>query len=112
MNELKKLQEARYFYTKMIDEQQNKDKFLYNLSAFLSAARSVLQYAKEEVKNKPSGQNWYDNLMNSSRILKFFKDKRDLNIHEKPIHTKAHYILHADTGGFLASFGSVSMIVY
>lgn len=112
MNEIKKLEEAKYFFTQMMDYQQNRDIFIYNLSAFLSAARSVLQYAKEEAKSKPGGQAWYDNLMKSSPELKFFKDKRDLNVHDKPIHTKANYILHAETARYLLSFGSVSMTVY
>jgi hypothetical protein len=112
MNEIKKLEEAKYFFTQMTDHQQNRNIFIHNLSAFLSAARSVLQYAKDEAKSKPGGQNWYDNLMKSGPELKFFKDKRDLNIHDKPVHTKANYILHAETGGYLLSFGSVSMTVY
>jgi hypothetical protein len=112
MNEKKKLDEAKYFYSKMSSEQEIRDAFTFNLSAFLSATRSILQYALEEAKNKQGGQIWYDNLMKSSLELRFFKDKRDLNIHEKPIHPKAHYILHAETGGYLTSFGSVSMTVY
>jgi len=112
MNENKKLEEAKYFYSKMSSEQETRDAFTFNLSAFLSATRSILQYALKEASNKPGGRIWYDNLMKSSPELKFFKDKRDLNIHKKPIHPNAHYILHAETGGYLTSFGSVSMTVY
>ena len=110
MNEIKKLEEAKYFYSKMIDEQENKDAFIYNLSAFLSAARSVLQYALNEVKTKSDGKKWYDSLMASSLVLKFFKDERDVNIHAEPILPKAHDTLHAEGGVYM--FGSLSAVVF
>lgn len=85
MHESDKLAEAGYFLKRMREEQENSEAFRFNLSAFLSAARSVLQYALEEAKTKTGGQFWYDNLINSSDILKYFKDKRDINIHQAPI---------------------------
>jgi len=91
MHERKKLREAKYFYSKMIEEQGHKENFTYNLSAFLSSARSVLQYALGEAKTKPGGRQWYDNLISASPVLKFFKDKRDINIHTEPIQPIAHY---------------------
>jgi hypothetical protein len=48
MNEKEKLGEASYFYTKMIEEQEDKDAFRFNLSTPPSSARSVRQYAKKE----------------------------------------------------------------
>lgn len=64
--------------------------FQYELSAFLSAARSVLQYAFEETKQKPNGQRWYEAQVSGNAVLKFFKDKRDLNIHTEPIRLSRH----------------------
>jgi len=93
MHERKKIEEAKYFYSKMIEEQIHRENFIYNLSAFLSSARSVLQYALNEAKTKVEGQNWYDNLISTSTISKFFKGKRDINIHTEPIKTQAHYKL-------------------
>lgn len=84
MNEKDKLEEAQYFYSRMVVEHGKRGIFKHNLSAFLSAARSVMQYANEEAKTKNGGQRWYDDLMNSSDVLSFFKDKRDLNIHTSP----------------------------
>ena len=110
MNEIKKLEEAKYFYSKMIDEQENKDAFIHNLSAFLSAARSVLQSALKEASTKSGGQKWYDSLMASSPVLKFFKDERDVNVHTEPILPKAHYTLHAEGGVYM--FGSLSAVVF
>ena len=91
MHEIKKFREAEYFYSKMIEEQEHRENFTYNLSAFLSSARSVLQYTLKEAKTKSGGGQWYNNLILTSSVLKFFRDKRDINIHTEPIQPLAHY---------------------
>jgi len=71
MHEQRKLAEATYFYGRMLDEQENRELFLFHLSAFLSAARSCLQYAREEVKVKGgAAKAWYDNFVNNHPITK------------------------------------------
>jgi ABC-type transport system substrate-binding protein len=55
MNESQKIREAEYFLAQMDRERENAENFGHNLSAFLSSARSVLQYALEEAKPKPGG---------------------------------------------------------
>lgn len=90
MYELSKLAEAQYFYNRMLTEFENRENFTHNLSAFLSAARSVLQYALDEAATKTGGQAWYDKFINNSPILSFFRDKRDINIHIKPIEIVQH----------------------
>jgi hypothetical protein len=85
MNETKKLQEAKYFLTKMEETREDPNSFVYNLSAFLSAARSVLQYVFNETRKTANGNQWYQSFVKSSNTLKFFKDKRDVNIHKKPV---------------------------
>lgn len=101
MHEKSKLSEAHYFYSRMGQEIDSHEEFIFNLSAFLSAARSVLQYVFEEAKNKSGGQMWYDNQISNSRILAFFKDKRDINIHQNPIlpdrQTNIEVTLHLST---------------
>ena len=82
MNEQSKLSEATYFYNRMRATVGNREHFLYNLSALLSAARSVLQYAFKEAQ--PRGRQWYNNHI-SNEVLRFFKDKRNINIHTEPI---------------------------
>ncbi len=96
MHEKKKLREVQYHYSKMIEEQEqgHKEYFKYNLSAFLSSARSVLQYALKEAKIKPEGQEWYDNRISTSP-LGLFKNKRDINIHDEPIQPRADHKLQA-----------------
>jgi len=110
MHERKKFKEAEYFYSKMIEEQEHREIFKNNLSAFLSSARSVLQYALLEAETKLGGKRWYDNYMSSSRVLKFFKCERDINIHEEPIRLFAYFKKIIE--GILRLSGSLSLIVY
>ena len=90
MNEQKKLDEARYFYSQMLAEYEDRQKFTFNLSAFLSSARSVLQYGLEEAKTVVGGQQWYDTYIAANSILAFFKSKRDINVHDEPIRPVKH----------------------
>jgi len=95
MNEKEKLEEARYFYAEMVKHQEDRKVFKHNLSAFLSAARSVMQYALKEVETKKNvGKKWYNDWMKSSYVLKFFRDKRNFNIHTAPIDPRKHVKIH------------------
>lgn len=96
MHEKAKLDEARYFYGQMLAQLKHRDPFYYNLSAFLSAARSVLQYACKEAKTKPGGQRWYDAQM-ENKPLGFFRNKRDISIHSEPVKPSKHITVHAPT---------------
>ncbi len=89
MHEQHKIDEARYFMRQLRDSVNERDPFNYNLSAFLAAARSALQYAHKEVANKPNGQAWYNGQVSAKPVVKFFKDKRDVNIHANPIKPSA-----------------------
>jgi len=59
MNERYKIGEAKYFLARMEKSGLDPVAFQYNYSAFLSAARSVTQYAREESSSKGREQ-WYD----------------------------------------------------
>jgi len=85
MHEQNKINEAKYFLAQMTTLVNSREEFTYNLSAFLAAARSALQYALEEAKIKTGGQKWYERQVTDRQIVKFFKGKRDINIHSKPI---------------------------
>ena len=106
MHEIEKLEEAAYFLSRMRASTECSKSFKFELSAFLSASRSILQYALEEAKTKPSGQKWYDAKVSSSRTAKFFKDRRDLNIHAKPIRPSQAIVVevhnHIGVGDSLA----------
>jgi hypothetical protein len=90
VNEREKLKEARYFAQRMEASVDDPQAFQYELSAFLSAARSVLQYAFEEATKTPVGRRWYEAQVSGNAVLEFFKDKRDLNIHVEPVRPSRH----------------------
>jgi hypothetical protein len=88
---LDKIQEVEYFYSRMIKEKENREDFRYNLSAFLSAGRSVLQYSREVARINPGGQKWYDDRIKKDKYFGYFRDKRNLNMHEKPPRVNRDY---------------------
>lgn len=81
-----KMNEARYFLNRMEREAQAPQNFHFELSAFLSAARSAVQYAYEEAKSN-NALGWYEDAVKQYPQIRFFKDKRDLNIHTEPVAT-------------------------
>jgi hypothetical protein len=84
MHERSKLTEASHFLERMHAERDHPAGFTVELSAFMGAARSVLQYAWREAKLKPGGQQWYDQTM-ANPLLCFFRDMRNNSIHEVPV---------------------------
>jgi hypothetical protein len=84
MNEQAKLDEAQFFLARLRETSADDSlPMRCYLSAFLSAARSVLQYACEEAKTKPCGQGWYQGAVGARQVVGFFKEKRDVNIHQQ-----------------------------
>ncbi|MBI4341827.1 MAG: hypothetical protein HY599_00495 [Candidatus Omnitrophica bacterium] len=103
MHESVKLEEAKYFLGQMAKEELNPEVFKHNLSAFLSSARSILQYSLEEAENKANGKAWYDAHMNGNQLLKYFKEKRNVSIHTEPVKPRRH-ITFTKTIGPSSSF--------
>ena len=85
MNEDHKIEEAQYFLAKLANPERKLREFSFELSAFLTAARSALQYALEEARTKPGGQAWYDGQVGTSPEVRYFKDKRDVSVHVTPV---------------------------
>jgi hypothetical protein len=81
-----KLDEAKYFLQRLEKESQAPHNFHFELSAFLSAARSIVQYAYDEAKAN-NGLKWYQDSLSNYPMIQFFRDKRDVNIHSKPVAT-------------------------
>jgi hypothetical protein len=85
-----KLNEASYFLVGMMNNQGACGSFQFNYSAFLSAARSVLQYAHEEVdqdrkdNKRRNAINWYQKAVEKNKAIKWGQDERDENIHHSP----------------------------
>jgi hypothetical protein len=109
MFETDKIREAQFFYAWLLRTERiqpdNPEHFKWFLSAFLSAARSVLQFAHREAvgdtrsasgptSGKPGGKLWYDSAMSSSQMLSFFKGKRDDNVHFKPVTAVKEISIH------------------
>ena len=91
MNEDAKIAEAEHFLLELVrSAPRNPTVTRFNVSAFLSAARSALQYAREEAKQKIGGQAWYDAAVKVEPVVEFLKDSRDINIHERPVPMRTH----------------------
>ena len=89
MHEQTKINEAKYFLAQMTALVDDRAAFNFNLSAFLAAARSALQYAHNEAKSQSGGQAWYDGQVDGKPVVKFFKDKRNVSIHVNPVSPSA-----------------------
>lgn len=87
MHEDFKIQEAEYHLSRM-QETAGQESFRFELSAFLSSARSVLQYALKEAETRTGGQAWYDREVGVDPIVRFLKSARDGNIHVSPVTPK------------------------
>ena len=74
MNERYKIGEAKFFLARMEESVGNRQAFRYFLSAFLAAARSVLQSAREESKSK-GGEEWYDKTIAGNVVLSYTSQK-------------------------------------
>jgi hypothetical protein len=90
VHEQEKLKEAGYFFQHMAASVNDPAAFQYELSAFLSSARSVLQYAYKEARKNPGRRKWYDAQVTGYSVLEFFKDKRDVNVHVEPLKPTRH----------------------
>jgi hypothetical protein len=108
MNEQSKIDEAIYFLTgiqRAVDDQQATR---YEVSAFLSATRSVLQYALKEAAGKAGGQRWYDQIIKVDSVVDFLKDSRDINVHERPVPMLTHTTFHVGTAAMSISSSSAT----
>jgi hypothetical protein len=101
MHEARKLKEAWFFLVEMNTRERDPSAFIHLLSGFLSAARSVAQYAHKEATAKAGGQAWYDAEVAKRPLIGYFKTERDVNIHTKPVDPQAVW----------KAEGSISMFV-
>ncbi len=80
-----KLSEAQHFLN-LMEEELDKAIFGFSLSAFLSSARSVLQYCHADIKDTQQ-RSWYDSWMRNP-IISFMKEQRNKNIHKSTVSLK------------------------
>lgn len=107
MNEDLKLREARYFLRRMNEVLGEPEEFQFNLSAFLSAARSVSQYVHKEASHAAGGQKWYDDRVSQEPLVLFFKTERDSNVHVRPVPLDGNVDVFASDGGHLTEHAIV-----
>ena len=103
-----KYNEAKYFLGMMKENIEDRQKFKYDLSAFVSAARSVTLVLQTEVKSKNRDfDEWYSKkqmLMGKDEMFKFFNEQRIIVIHTRgSIDPQAEISENIDFGG-AASF--------
>jgi hypothetical protein len=54
-----------------------------------------MQYAHRDVQGDAGRVAWYDEKMAGSLVLQFFKDERDINIHERPVSLRSRHTIEA-----------------
>ena len=102
-NAREKLNEAKHFLGQTQDQIKNPKSFAYDLSAFLSAARSVTLFMQSEFCKVPGFRDWYmkkQEQMGNDELFKFFNDLRVITIHQRPVvpHRKISIELTASIG--------------
>lgn len=88
---LDKLEEAEYFLGQMVENIVNVTNFKFNLSAFLSSARSITYIMQKEFSHKSGFTTWYKIKQQKFAlypIMKLMNDKRVISIHTQPIRPR------------------------
>ncbi len=87
-----KLQESEYFLERMTLTQDERDTFKYNLSAFLSASRSVTLIMQKEYDNISGFKQWWSEKQENVRndhAMNLLNEKRVMTIHTQPVRPRA-----------------------
>ena len=87
-----KLQEAKFFFEQMNNCQTDRTGFKYNLSAFLSAFRSITFVMQKEYSKIQDFENWYQvkqEELKSNDRMKLLDSMRVITIHKTSIHPRA-----------------------
>jgi hypothetical protein len=83
-----KLESAKYFLEQMIANIEIPKIFAFNLSAFLSEARSVTLVMQSEFRSYSGFAKWYKTKQEEMRkddVLKIFNDLRVTTVHRRPV---------------------------
>lgn len=81
--------EAIYFFNRMknLQEKGKLIEFTYNLSAFLTAARSITAYVRDNAKKKD--QSKIENLTKSDNRIDFLRKQRNITVHRSNLQMSA-----------------------
>ncbi|PYX33185.1 MAG: hypothetical protein DMG77_00765 [Acidobacteria bacterium] len=94
MHEAEKLEEAEFFLKQMASAGNDDKAYTYNLSAFISAARSILFYARSEAKRKSGSHAWIEQQESGSSVISFFTSRRNVSIHKEPVSPEKQLRVH------------------
>ncbi len=100
MHEDSKLDQAVRFLARMrrAQDQHDKVEFTDQLAAFLSVARSVLQYVFTEAVKQKRQQAWYEKTTKAYPRIVFFKKERSFDVHERPVDPRRETSLEIHEG--------------
>ena len=107
-----KLLESKYFLGRMIETQSDRDAFIYNLSAFLVAARSVTAIMQREFDKAPGFRHWYEERqakLQADDTMRLLKDKRDITVHRESISPDAR--ITVSVAEFMIVSDSMSVVI-
>jgi len=83
-----KIREAEYFLSMMNHVFEDDNTFSYNLSAFLSAARSITWHMQEQYRGRQNFDEWYRQRqikMSADPELHYLNKVRVEDVHRKPV---------------------------
>lgn len=93
---VEKLREGAYLLGRMRANTEEPDEFRWNLSAFLSAARSVTFYLQKEFSGEEGFEEWYQakrEAMTADEEMRFFTEARVNSIHIRAVSPNAvHHV--------------------
>lgn len=95
----RKLNEARYFLS-MMERTKGEEAFFYNLSAFLSAARSVTFVLQKEFNDGSEFVKWYADEregMRKNPLFELIRDARNFVLKESYPETRSIQVIFSDT---------------
>ena len=87
-----KIREAEYFLSLMKQAFEDDNAFSYNLSAFLSAARSITWYMQKQYVRRNGFAEWYRQnqiKMSADPELEYLNKVRVEDVHREPVQTGA-----------------------
>lgn len=87
-----KIREAEHFLCMMKQSFEDDDKFTFNFSAFVSAARSITFYLKKQYTRRKGFSEWYSPIVKKMREdpeLTYLKKVRNEDIHKETVQTGA-----------------------
>ena len=102
-----KLNEAQYFLRRMKEVANDREHFRWNLSAFLSAARSVTMIMNVQYARSDGYEGWLDGKIKEADLrtggmVKYLKEQRRLTVHVRPLRPSAFIqvdlTMHLDIG--------------